>query len=94
MKSVDISLHNYIFPNIYEDGWKFVAVGAFVSLIASLIWIPLGGLLLLATVLCFYSFRDPVRVTPVLSSAVVAPADGYIVSINREKGPDALGLQN
>ena len=27
-----------------------------------------------------------------MSGALIAPADGYVVAINREKGPDALGL--
>ena len=92
MKSVDTSLHHYFFPNINEEGWKFVSVLAFISLLFSLMWFPLGFFLFLLTVWCFYSFRDPVRVTPVLSGAVIAPADGYVVAINREKGPDALGL--
>lgn len=92
MKSVDTSLHHYFFPNINEDGWKFISLLAFISLIFALIWVPLGCLSFLITVWCFYSFRDPIRVTPVLSGAVVAPADGYVVAISREKGPDALGL--
>lgn len=92
MKFVDTSLHHYFFPNINEDGWKFVSALAFISLIFTLIWFPLGCLSFLITIWCFYSFRDIIRVTPVLSGAVIAPADGYVVAINREKGPDALGL--
>ena len=94
MKSVDTSFHHYIFPNINEDGWKFISFMAAISLILALLWLPLGGISFLITIWCFYCFRDPTRVTPVLSGAVVAPADGYIISINRENGPDALGLQN
>lgn len=94
MKSVDTSLHQYFFPNINEDGWKFISVMAAISVILTLIWLPLGGVSFLLTIWCFYCFRDPNRVTPVLSGAVIAPADGYVVSINKEKGPDALGLQN
>ena len=94
MKSVDISLHHNIFPYIHEDGWKFIAAFAFLSLISALIWFPLGCAFFVLTVWCFYNFRDPDRITPVLSSVVVAPADGVIVSITKEKGPDALGLQN
>ncbi|MBR1904560.1 MAG: phosphatidylserine decarboxylase [Alphaproteobacteria bacterium] len=94
MKSVDISLQRYLFPNINEDGWKFISVLAFLTVILAMIWLPLGLISLAVTIWCFYCFRDPVRVTPVLSDAVVAPADGFIVSITREKGPDALGLNN
>jgi len=94
MKFAKTSLHNYLFPNINEDGWKFVSVCALVSIVLSLVWFPLGCLSFVLTIWCFYCFRDVQRVTPVLSGAVIAPADGYIVSISREKGPDALGLQN
>lgn len=94
MKSVDTSFHQYFFPNINDDGWKFVSAMAAVSLILALIWLPLGGISFLLTIWCFYCFRDPVRITPVLSGAIIAPADGHIVAINKENGPDALGLQN
>ena len=94
MKSVDTSLHQYFFPNINEDGWKFISIMAAISVILTLIWLPLGIISFLLTIWCFYCFRDPNRVTPVLSGAVIAPADGFVVSINKEKGPDALGLQN
>ena len=94
MKPAKNSLHNHIFPNINEDGWKFVSVAALVSIVFALIWFPLGCLSFVLTIFCFYCFRDAPRVTPILSGAVIAPADGYIISINKEKGPDALGLQN
>lgn len=94
MKAVDISLRRYLFPNINEDGWKFISILALVSIVLTIVWMPLGCASFLITVLSFYCFRDPVRITPILSDVVVAPADGLIVSINREKGPDVLGLGN
>lgn len=94
MKAVDISLRRRLFPNINEDGWKFISVLALVSIVLMMVWLPLGCISFLLTVWSFYCFRDPVRITPVLSDIVVAPADGLIVSISREKGPDALGLGN
>lgn len=94
MKSVDTSLRHYLFPNINEDGWKFVSIMAVISVILLLTWLPLGYVSFFLTIWCFYCFRDPVRITPILSGAVIAPADGTIVSINKEKGPDSLGLQN
>ena len=94
MKSVNTSLHGYLFPNINEDGWKFVSIMVVITLFSAMICFPLGLLSFVLTVWCFYSFRDPNRVTPVLSTAVVAPVDGYILAISREKGPDCLELQN
>lgn len=92
MKQINTSLHSYIFPNINEDGWKFVSVLAIFTLLSFTIWLPFGLFSLIITVLCYYSFRTPVRITPVLSDAVIAPVDGRIISINKEKGPDVLGL--
>lgn len=94
MKPIKTSILHNLLPNINEDGWKFVSVFALISIVLTLIWFPLGCLSFIITIWCFYCFRDVPRVTPVLSGAVIAPADGYILSINREKGPDALGLQN
>ena len=94
MKSVDFSIQHRIFPNIYDDGWKFIVCVVVISLVLAMIWLPLGTIAFVFTLLCFYNFRDPDRVTTILSSAVVAPADGYVVAISKEKGPDAFGLQN
>jgi len=92
MKSVNTSLQHDIFPNINEDGWKFVSLSAVLTFAAALICFPLGCLFFILSLWCFYSFRDKNRVTPVLSGAVIAPTDGYVISIAKEKGPDILGL--
>ena len=94
MKSVDTSLRSCLFPNINEDGWKFVSVLALLSLVVTMLWFPLGCVFFGITIFSFYCFRDPVRITPILSDVVIVPADGTVVSITREKGPDALGLGN
>ncbi|MBR1600759.1 MAG: phosphatidylserine decarboxylase [Alphaproteobacteria bacterium] len=91
MKSVNTTFH---IPDIDDDGWKFVSVMAIITVVAALIWLPLGIVFLLLDIWCFLCFRNPDRVTPVLSSLVVAPADGTVVSISKEKGPDCIGLQN
>ena len=94
MKSVDTSLKSLIFPNINEDGWKFISILAICSLILLIIWLPLGCVSVILTVWCFYAFRDPDRIIPNLNDIVVAPIDGKVISITREKGPDVLGLGN
>ena len=91
MKSVNTA---FCIPDINEDGWKFVSVMVLLTIIFALIWLPLGAVFFVLDVFCFLSFRNPERVTPVLSSVVVAPADGKIVAISKEKGPDCIGLQN
>lgn len=91
MKAVNTAFH---IPDIDEDGWKFVSVMAVLTVILALIWLPLGMAFLVLDIWCFLSFRNPERVTPVLSSALVAPIDGVVIGINKEKGPDCVGLQN
>lgn len=94
MKSVDTSIQHYLFPDINYDGWKFVCIFALCSLLSALIWQPLAYVFFAITVVCFYAFRNPLRVTPIRSGAVISPADGTVISINKEKGLDSLGLQN
>lgn len=94
MKSVDTSLQHYLFPNINYDGWKFICASVLCTLIAALLWWPLVYVFSALTILCFYAFRDPDRITPIRSGAIIAPADGIVISISKEKGLDSLGLQN
>ena len=94
MKNIDISLHKYIFPNINQDGWKFVSIFAVATAILGILWMPLGLIGLVLTVWCYYFFRDPDRVTPDIKDVVVAPADGVVQMITRLSGPKELGLNN
>ena len=54
------------------------------------LWLSLVGLALL--LFCFYFFRDPERVAPARPGAVVAPADGRVVSVMQAVPPAELGL--
>ncbi len=54
---------------------------------AWLIWLGL-----IFTLFCLYFFRDPERVPPTRPGAIVAPADGRIVSIGLTPPPPELGL--
>ncbi|MBO7097614.1 MAG: phosphatidylserine decarboxylase [Alphaproteobacteria bacterium] len=94
MNNTNISLHKYIFPNINQDGWKFVSIFAIATALLALIWAPLGFVGLVLTVWCYYFFRDPDRVTPDIKDVVVAPADGIVQMITRVTGPKELGLND
>jgi phosphatidylserine decarboxylase len=89
------SLFDTITDNIapvHKDGYKFIAIGAGVSLLLFLLWPPLAWLVVLATAWVVYFFRDPVRVTPLRDGLIVAPADGRVCAIDRVRPPTELGL--
>lgn len=92
MKTIDISWRRYVFPNIHNEGWKFVGIFAAITALLAMIWQPLGWLGLVLTVWCFYFFRDPERVTPEIDGLVVSPADGIVQMITKMKAPEELGL--
>lgn len=92
MKNVDLSIQRYIFPNINNDGWKFISIFAAVTALLAIIWLPLGLVGLVLTIWCYYFFRDPDRIVPQIKDVVVSPADGIVQMITRVSGPAELGL--
>ena len=92
MKSIQISWRAFILPNINNEGWRFVGIFAAVTALLAMIWQPLGWLGLVLTVWCFYFFRDPERITPVIDNVVVSPADGIVQMIAKVKAPEELDL--
>ncbi|WP_298215846.1 phosphatidylserine decarboxylase [Acidocella sp.] len=76
----------------HKAGYPFIAGGVVVALLGLLFWKPLAWLGLLFTLFCLYFFRDPERVPPPRANAVLAPADGLVVSIMEAVPPAELGL--
>lgn len=67
---------------IAVEGYPFIALFAFITLIFSLLgWGILALPALVLTLFTVYFFRDPERCVPVDEHAVVAPADGRIVYV-------------
>ena len=56
-------------------------------------WWILAGVLLAFALFCFSFFRDPERVIPQDSSAIVAPADGRVVVITDEENAGRRGTR-
>ncbi len=77
----------------HPAGRPFIGIGAAAAALG-LVW--LGGWLfwpgLLFALFCLYFFRDPERVPPARPGAVVAPADGKVVSVAPAVPPAELGL--
>ena len=75
---------NYPHPLLAREGWPFIA-GA--VLLAVLTWWFAGFLwslpLWLVTLFVVQFFRDPPREVPALAAAVLSPADGRVVTVQR-----------
>jgi len=90
-------LSTYPHPIIAREGWPFLAVAAVVALaLTALGWTIAAALAWLAVAFVVQFFRDPGRVVPQQPAAVLSPADGRIVKVERTRDPyldrDALKI--
>ena len=89
--------NDYPHPIIAREGWVFLALAlaVAVALSAAGLWV-LAALAWLAVAFIVQFFRDPPRVVPREANAVLAPADGRIVSVGTARDPylerDALKI--
>jgi phosphatidylserine decarboxylase len=76
----------------HRAGWPFIGIGVALFILGLVLahwlaWVALAFLLF-----CLFFFRDPERVPPERPEALVAPADGKVVSIAPAIPPAELGL--
>ena len=83
-----------IFPKLHDEGYKFLAIFVFATIILYFINGFLGFIGLILTVWCYYFFRDPERFTIEDENYLISPADGVIVQSLETNGPKDLGLEN
>ncbi len=79
-------MNSYPHPIIAREGWPFLAIAVALALAASFTgcgWWSLPLWLIALFVLQF--FRDPPRVIPQAAGAVLSPADGRIVKVERTR---------
>ena len=81
---------NYPHPIIAREGWPFLAIVALLALALQsfgLTFLSVIAWILFVFVLQF--FRDPPRYIPAQKNAVVSPADGRVVAVERVEDPYA-----
>ena len=83
-----------IFPKIHTEGYKFIVIAVFITIIFLIINNFLGLIGLLLTVWVYYFFRDPERTIIGDDSYLVSPADGEVIKVEEVDGPKELGLEN
>ena len=90
-------MSNYPHPIIAREGWPFIAVALAVALALTFgqLWL-VAALAWVVVLFVVQFFRDPPRVVPQGANAVLAPADGRVVKVERARDPwlerDALKI--
>ena len=83
-----------IFPKIHTEGYKFLVISVFVTIILLSLSGFLGVVGLLLTIWVYYFFRDPERVIIGDDNYLVSPADGEVIKVEEVDGPKEVGLEN
>jgi phosphatidylserine decarboxylase len=81
-------MNNYPHPIIAREGWPFLAIAVIVAMLASH-FVP-GILSFLAWIVALFVlqfFRDPARVIPQDENAILSPADGRVIKVERTQDP-------
>ena len=83
-----------IFPAIHNEGYKFIVISAFITIVLLIFNGFLGLIGLLLSIWVYYFFRDPERVIIEDENYLVSPADGEVVKVEEVDGPKEVGLEN
>jgi len=88
---------DYPHPIIAREGWPFLAIAVVVSAVFTWLgWTVLAVLAWIVTIFILQFFRDPPRTIPTDPKAVLSPADGRVVKVEKGRDPyldrDALKI--
>ena len=83
-----------IFPKIHSEGYKFIVISVFITLVLLFFSKFLGFVGLIITIWVYYFFRDPERISINDEDFLVSPADGLITQISEVDGPIELNLNS
>ena len=81
-----------IFPKIHSEGYKFIVISIFITLILLFLSKFLSLIFLGISIWVYYFFRDPERISINDQNYLVSPADGLITKIEEVDGPKDLSL--
>ena len=74
-----------IFPKIHTEGYKFLVIAGFATIILLIFSGFLGMIGLLLTVWVYYFFRDPERIIIEDDNYLVSPADGEVIEVEEDR---------
>ena len=81
---------NYPHPLLAREGWPFISISVLLALGAHAVWGGWAALpLYVIAVFVIQFFRDPPRAVPAEPNAVLSPADGRIVKVEKAHDPYA-----
>ena len=83
-----------LFPKLHKEGYRFLAIAAFITFILLLISNFLGIISFILTIWIYYFFRDPERFPINDENYLLSPADGVVSQITQINGPKEMGLEN
>ena len=91
------SIKTSILTPIHPAGFPFIALFFILTIIIGWFWAPLYFLGITLTIWCIYFFRNPTRITPVLSGSnvnnlIISPADGKVIEISEINPNEEIGL--
>ncbi|MDC1294180.1 hypothetical protein N8Z70_03980, partial [Candidatus Puniceispirillum sp.] len=75
---------------IADDGWPVLALAGIVTILTSLIFLPLGYFLLGIMIWLAHGLRVPSRQPKADDQIIFAPADGVVLDIETDQFPDGL----
>ena len=83
-----------IFPKIHSEGYKFLAIAIFITIILYFLSTFLGLIGFVLSVWVYYFFRDPERISINNDNYLTSPADGEVLMVHEVDGPKELGLED
>ena len=77
---------------IADDGWPVLALAGIVTILTSMIFLPLGCFFLGIMMWLAHGLRLPSRQTKADDQIIYAPADGVVLDIETDQFPDGLAV--